>query len=71
MKAVVTGLLLAACFASGAQAACSVPNSSSPNFRAALERAGGWPISDEKCNFLRANNLYIGISGMSTVLAFR
>lgn len=63
------GLLLAGGFAAGAQAACALPHASTPMVRAAVEKAGAWPISDEKCNFLRANNLYVQVSGMATVLS--
>ncbi|QJW83749.1 hypothetical protein HK414_06160 [Ramlibacter terrae] len=63
------GLLLAAGFAAGAQAACELPHASAPNVRTAVQKAGAWPISDEKCNFLRANNLFLQVSGMATVLS--
>lgn len=65
-KAFIAALLMAA---AGSALACSVPNASSTSMQQVIKQHGGWPISDEKCDFLNRHHLYMFVSGDSTVLS--
>lgn len=65
-KTFIAALLMAA---AGSAMACSVPNASGPTLQQVVKQHGGWPISDEKCEFLNRRHLYMFVAGDSTVLS--
>ena len=48
--------------------ACSFKTSDTPNIREVVRQRGGYPISDDFCNFLNQRGLALNVTGDSTVL---
>lgn len=64
-KALVAVLLVV----SSSSYACSFKTSDTEDIREIVKQRGGYPISDEVCNFLNQQGLALSVTANSTVLA--